>query len=94
MNTQRFIQYLEKLRKDVGSGRFTLVLDNLRVHHSIAVREFAEKAEIDLLFCPPYSSEFAPIERLWALSKAIFRRGLLEDGKNKLSQSAVQVLIE
>ena len=38
LNSQKFIQYLERLRKDVEPGRFTLCLDNLRVHHSIAVK--------------------------------------------------------
>lgn len=52
---------------------FTLCLDNMRAHHAKKVKDYCADNGIQLLFCPPYSSEFAPIERLWALSKVICR---------------------
>jgi transposase len=48
-------------------------MDNLRVHHFQPVREMLTKAEIRLLFLPPYSPELNPIEEAWSKIKSIFR---------------------
>jgi transposase len=90
----RFIEYLKQLRMSVAEERFTLCLDNMRAHHSFAVKDYCKTANIDLIFCAPYSSEFAPIERLWALAKVIFRRELLQDDSSKLKQCEVRKLVE
>jgi transposase len=94
VNKHQFIEYLKQLRADAGHGTFTLCLDNMRAHHSHLVREYCESNGIKLLFTPPYSSEYAPIERLWALAKVIFRRELLQDDKHKLKQCQVRKLVE
>ena len=40
VNTDKFIEYLIILRKKFGSKKIACFLDNLRVHHTIRVREF------------------------------------------------------
>jgi len=51
-----------------------MFLDNLRLHHGIAVKEWADKEGLRLLFNAPYSSPYNPIEWLWAFSKRKFYR--------------------
>ncbi len=56
INADRFILFLEQLIKDKGQ-KIVLILDNLRVHHSKIVKQWAkEKQEyIELLILPSYS---------------------------------------
>lgn len=69
----RFLDYLaNQLLKSLNPGD-VLVMDNLRVHHIEPVREMLLKAEIRLLFLPPYSPELNPIEEAWSKIKSIFR---------------------
>jgi transposase len=51
----------------------TLVLDNLSVHRSPAVREVVERAGCFLLFLPAYSPDFNPIELVFAQLKTHLR---------------------
>lgn len=51
----------------------TIVLDNLGAHKSVAVREAIEATGCTVLFLPPYSPDFAPIELAWAQIKAALR---------------------
>jgi transposase len=51
----------------------TVVLDNLCVHKVSGVREAVEAAGARLLFLPPYSPEFNPIEQVFAKLKAVLR---------------------
>jgi transposase len=51
----------------------TIVLDNLAVHRSPAVRQAVEAAGCFLLFLPAYSPDFNPIELIFALLKTHLR---------------------
>lgn len=65
MNVDRFITFLEQLIKS-KSKKIYLILDNLRVHHSKIVKQWAEehKDHIELFFLPSYSPEKNPDEYL------------------------------
>ena len=51
-----------------------VILDNLPAHKGAAVRETIEAAGARLLFLPPYSPDFNPIENAFAKLKALLRR--------------------
>jgi len=51
-----------------------VILDNLSAHRGAKVRELIEAAGAELLFLPPYSPEFNPIEKVWGKLKDIVRR--------------------
>ena len=42
-----------------------LVQDNVRIHHSKKVKEFCKDNNINLIYNPPYSPEFNPIELIF-----------------------------
>src|SRR5262249_31398981 len=50
-----------------------VVMDNLSVHKVPAVRAAIEAARCSLLFLPPYSPDFTPIELAFAKLKAALR---------------------
>lgn len=72
-DSTRFNGWLEKcLLPALGSG-WTIVLDNASFHKSSRTRELIEKAGCTLLYLPPYSPDFNPIENQWASLKTRYR---------------------
>jgi transposase len=50
-----------------------VVLDNLSAHKVAAARTLIEAAGCTLLFLPPYSPDFNPIEQAWSKLKTLLR---------------------
>ena len=50
-----------------------VIMDNLATHKVAGVREAIEGAGAQLLYLPPYSPDFNPIENLWSKVKQILR---------------------
>ena len=65
MNSDKFIEFLNQLIKN-NEQKIFLILDNLRVHHSYIVKDWAaeNKEKIELFFLPAYSPEKNPDEYL------------------------------
>ena len=51
-----------------------VILDNLPAHKGAAAREAIEAAGAQLLFLPPYSPDFNPIENAFSKLKALLRK--------------------
>jgi transposase len=51
-----------------------VIMDNLSSHKRATVRERIEAAGAKLLFLPPYSPDFNPIEKAFAKLKALLRK--------------------
>jgi transposase len=47
----------------------TVILDNAGSHHSVLVRNYAERSKINLVFLPAYSPNLNLMERVWGLLK-------------------------
>lgn len=50
-----------------------IVMDNLPAHKAAGVREAIERAGAKLMFLPPYSPDFNPIENAFSKLKAMLR---------------------
>src|SRR5262249_1951530 len=51
-----------------------VVMDNLAAHRQPKAVALIRKVGAEVLFLPPYSPEFNPIEKVWAKLKEILRR--------------------
>uniref|UniRef100_UPI0035BC071D transposase n=1 Tax=Brucella oryzae TaxID=335286 RepID=UPI0035BC071D len=51
-----------------------VILDNLSSHKRPAAREIIEAAGARLMFLPPYSPDFNPIEKAFSKLKALLRK--------------------
>lgn len=49
-------------------------MDNLNAHKNLGVRELIEGVGASILFLPPYSPDFNPIEAAWAKLKHLVRK--------------------
>ena len=69
-----FETYVELvLAPSLWSGQ-TIVMDNLSAHKGERVRELVEARGCEVLFLPPYSPDFSPIEEAFSKLKALLRR--------------------
>jgi transposase len=50
-----------------------VVMDNLQPHKSAGVREMIESAGASVLYLPPYSPDFNPIENMWSKVKQFLK---------------------
>lgn len=72
-DSTRFNEWLEKcLIPEMTPGQ-TLVLDNASFHKTLKTKEIVEKAGCRLLYLPPYSPDFNPIEKQWAVLKGKYK---------------------
>lgn len=51
-----------------------VVMDNAKIHLGEMVREAIEQAGAKLIYLPPYSPEFSPIENFWSKVKSILKK--------------------
>ena len=72
-NGARFRSYVADALVPVLRPGDTVVLDNLQAHKVAGVREAIEAAGAQLLYLPPYSPDFNPIEQIFAKLKALLR---------------------
>ena len=73
MDTATFECYIrEQLGPTLRPGQ-VVVLDNLSAHKAASIREAIEARGCALLFLPPYSPDFTPIERAFSKLKALLR---------------------
>lgn len=69
-----FRAYVEQVLAPELSPGDIVVMDNLPAHKVGGVRQAIEAAGASLLYLPPYSPDFNPIEQAFAKLKAILRK--------------------
>jgi transposase len=74
MNGNAFLAYVEQILAPSLKPGDIVVLDNLSAHKVPGVREAIAAADARLLYLPPYSPDFNPIEQLFAKLKALLRK--------------------
>ena len=68
-NTKSFAAFVERLPRNR-----TVLLDNVSFHKSKSVRSVANERNIKLVFIPPYSPWFNPIELAFGQAKSLYRK--------------------
>ena len=68
-----FLTYLEQVLGPQLQPGDVVVMDNLAAHKVAGVRESIQGRGAELLYLPPYSPDFNPIEPCWAQVKQRLR---------------------
>jgi DDE superfamily endonuclease len=76
-----FAAYLKHLLAPTLKKGHIVVMDNLQVHKSRQVRQLIEGAGAEILFLPPYSPDFSPIEEVFS------KEGQLAPGRGPYPRS-------
>ena len=69
-----FEAYLERVLAPSLTPGQTVVMDNLSAHKGERVKEIIEERGCELLYLPPYSPDFNPIEQAFSKVKGLMRR--------------------
>ena len=73
MNGTVFLAYVEQVLVPTLSAGDVVIMDNLPAHKAVGVRDAIEAAGARLMFLPPYSPDFNPIENAFSKLKALLR---------------------
>jgi transposase len=69
-----FETYLERVLAPTLRPGLVVVMDNLSSHKGSRVREIVEERGCELLYLPPYSPDFNPIEQAFSKLKGLLRK--------------------
>lgn len=72
-NTAAFTVYVRELLCPTLRPGQIVILDNVSFHQAAVIRELIEACGCRLLFLPPYSPDFAPIEHAFSKLKTTLR---------------------
>jgi len=72
-DTEAFCIYIEQVLAPTLRGGEIVVMDNLQPHKHDRVRRAIEAAGANLVYLPPYSPDFNPIEPMWSKVKQSLR---------------------
>ena len=72
-DSQLFVLFIEQaLVPSLRPGQ-VVIMDNLAAHKVAAVRMLIEAAGCRLVYLPPYSPDYSPIEPMWSKFKTVLR---------------------
>ncbi len=74
MDGQAFLVYIEKVLVPTLTEGDIVIMDNLPAHKVDGVRQRIENVGARLLYLPPYSPDFNPIEMAFAKFKSILKK--------------------
>lgn len=74
MNGDAFRAYVEQVLVPELNRRDVVIMDNLPAHKVSGIRKMIEDAGARLLYLPPYSPDFNPIEMAFSKLKAMLRK--------------------
>jgi transposase len=84
-DTKLFNLWVEDFLVPVLKPGQVVILDNATFHKSIKTKKLIEDADCTLLFLPPYSPDYNPIETFWANFKTKIKN--IIHGFSKLSDA-------
>jgi transposase len=72
-NGDIFLEFLEHSLCPKLEPRHKVILDNVSFHKINAAVELIESTGAEIIYLPPYSPEFSPIENMWSKIKTSLR---------------------
>jgi transposase len=69
-----FLAYIEQVLAPTLRAGEIVVLDNVSTHKVVGVREAIEAKGAKVLYLPPYSPDFNPIEKSFSKIKSVLQR--------------------
>jgi transposase len=73
VDTVAFNAYLREVLRPCLRTRDVLILDNLNVHKASCIERVASDCGAQVLWLPPYSPDYSPIEQCWSKIKESLR---------------------
>lgn len=91
-NSELFSKFILDLAMPEGT---VILLDNVSFHHSLVVREAAMSKGFEMLFTPPYSPWFNPIEGVFSIVKRNFyQNGCINTAFDSVNEKHCQAFFQ
>jgi transposase len=74
VDTVVFNAYCEQVLRPTLKTGDVIVLDNLGAHRASQIEEIAKECGARIIWLPPYSPDFSPIELMWSKVKAYLKK--------------------
>ena len=78
IDSESFIDFLRTVQERNPATPVAIFMDNASFHRSKVVTAYLKESGIQAIFNLPYSPQYNPIERVWALVKNRYKRRKLE----------------
>ena len=92
--SDKFADYLQNVLAPTLQEGDIVIMDNMRTHHSKEVKKVIADLKINVVYLPPYSPDFNPIEKMWSKIKSVLRKlkvRILEDLPDAIKYSFSKV---
>lgn len=73
VDTDVFAVFIRRVLVPALRPSDVVLLDNLNVHHASCIEQAVQAAHGQVIFLPPYSPDFSPIEPCWSKVKTFLR---------------------
>ncbi len=80
--SSKFADYLKNVLAPTLHEGDIAIMDNMRTHHSKEVKKVIAGLKINVVYLPPYSPGFNPIEKMWSKIKSVLRKLKARDLNN------------
>ena len=74
VDTIVFNEYCKQVLRPTLKAGDVIVLDNLGAHRASRIEEIANQCGAQIIWLPPYSPDFSPIELMWSKVKAYLKK--------------------
>lgn len=74
MNGECFLAWVEQMLAPTLQPGDIVIMDNLSAHKVAGIRDAIEAQDAKLLYLPPYSPDFNPIEKAYSKLKSLLRK--------------------
>lgn len=74
VDTLVFNAFCSEFLRPVLKAGDIVVLDNLGAHRASQIEEVAKECGAEVIWLPPYSPDFSPIEKMWSKLKTYLRK--------------------
>ncbi len=74
VDTLCFNAYCQEVLRPTLEPGDVIVLDNLGAHRASRIEEIADECGASVIWLPPYSPDFSPIELMWSKVKAYLKK--------------------
>lgn len=73
-NGEIFYTFVEQSLLPQLKPKHIVIMDNVKFHLQLRIKEIIESVGAKIIFLPPYSPDFNPIENMWSKVKNTLRR--------------------
>jgi len=92
VNGEIFKKFIENLTKNIKNKY--ILMDNINFHKSKNIVDIIEKSNNKILFIPPYSPEFNPIEKVFSVFKAYINKKINPTTKFKNINNIIELFFK